>query len=214
MLKAEQLDISECKKTPWDFGNKFLYDLCERNPTHENIDVVLAKIMFIGRIYAAAIERRRENLHIDNDNFYIKIAAPNVIESGIDSLLENIKAHSPINIGNMISILEVHKKLLDKIKGFTGLEKRSFCSKYLHFHAPELFFIYDSRAVNALKRIHWKISEDLRYIVKQNKIDKGYAEFFCKCLWLKAELERIHNMPFSNRAIDNMLIKLACVPIQ
>ena len=43
----------------WDFSNKVLYELCSNCPTHKIKYEVLAKIFFIGRIYAAAIERRK-----------------------------------------------------------------------------------------------------------------------------------------------------------
>ena len=43
-------------------------------------------------------------------------------------------------------ILRTHKFLTDIFFGLTGLKMRSLVSKYLHFHCPEKFFIYDSIA--------------------------------------------------------------------
>jgi hypothetical protein len=37
---------------PWDFTNKVLYDLCQQHPTHTRQDVVLAKMLIIGRVHA------------------------------------------------------------------------------------------------------------------------------------------------------------------
>src|SRR5438477_314230 len=47
----------------WDVGNGVLYDLCAANPEHTRDDVIIAKIWLIGRTYAAAIERRRDNVY-------------------------------------------------------------------------------------------------------------------------------------------------------
>jgi len=44
--------------------------------------------------------------------------------------------------------LDLTKKLFSKI---SGLNKRSLASKYLHFHVPELFYISDSRAYDAMR---------------------------------------------------------------
>jgi hypothetical protein len=39
------------------------------------------------------------------------------------------------------------------LRDLTGLEKRALASKYLHFHLPRLFFIYDSRAAGVMRRV-------------------------------------------------------------
>ena len=41
-----------------------LYHLCKDNFQHEQEDVILTKVLFIGRIYAAAIERRKNKSNI------------------------------------------------------------------------------------------------------------------------------------------------------
>lgn len=45
----------------WSFGNQILYDMCLKNPSHTNENVIIGKIWLIGRSYAAAIERIKEN---------------------------------------------------------------------------------------------------------------------------------------------------------
>lgn len=47
--------------TPWDLGNQVLYDVCRQNPDHTDEQAIIAKILLIGRTYAAAIERRGQN---------------------------------------------------------------------------------------------------------------------------------------------------------
>jgi hypothetical protein len=43
--------------SPWDLTNKILYDLCRKYPTRTEIDVILAKMQIIGRVYEV-IDRR------------------------------------------------------------------------------------------------------------------------------------------------------------
>jgi hypothetical protein len=33
-----------CSPSPWDLGNKCLYELCEKNPLHKDIRAVVAKV--------------------------------------------------------------------------------------------------------------------------------------------------------------------------
>ena len=54
--------IVNCQKsTNWDLGNSVLYNLCENNFDHSSDEKIIAKVWLIGRVYAAAIERRRIN---------------------------------------------------------------------------------------------------------------------------------------------------------
>ena len=123
------------------FGNKVLYDMCINNPLHNNNDVISGKVWLIGRAYAVAIERVREKKYI-NDDFYSEIV-PKIFNEFYKDFDNDIKDIKENDLNNALS---VHKKLTDAIKNVTGLEKRSFNSKYLHFHCPDIFYIYDSRA--------------------------------------------------------------------
>src|SRR5690606_24597290 len=99
------------------------------------------------------------------------------------------------------------KKLVKDLYEITGLDKRSFASKYLHFHLPDLFFIYDSRAVTALGK--YKIKSKLSNKFKSKTIDKEYANFFCKCFELKNIIDKLHNVQITPRHLDNLLIENA-----
>jgi len=69
---------------PWDFSNQVLYDLCSGHSAHVETGHVLAKILLVGRVYAAAIERRRtENVKGGNDDFYLDTVAPILLSSRI-----------------------------------------------------------------------------------------------------------------------------------
>ncbi|HOY17835.1 MAG TPA: hypothetical protein PLC89_11090 [Haliscomenobacter sp.] len=208
-MDISEIELSKHKKSEyWDFGNKILYDLCRDNFQHKHTDKVLTKVLFIGRIYAAAIERRKTKTNIINDNFYIEKVAPTFINSDIDDNLQRLKSEK-IHNDNAIEILKIHYNLVKKLSEITNLNKRSFVSKYLHFHLPDLFFIYDSRAVRAIREFISRVPEEFQYIMKEKNIDQEYANFFCKCLELKNKIEQTHKMKITTRQLDNILIETA-----
>lgn len=197
--------IENSKKTPWDFGNGVLYELCEQNFYHNDIEKIISKVWLIGRAYSAAIERR-PNKTMDNDSFYINKVAPQLKNSEIDSYLEKLRNYENLTSNNIQEIIKTHKYLINTIAEITNLEKRSFCSKYLHFHLPNLFFIYDSRAVNTLKVFINKVPESMKYIIESDFIDKEYGKFVCKCFFLKNSIEEKYNIDLTLRQFDNILL--------
>src|SRR3989344_1985901 len=134
-------------RTPWDLGNAVIYKLCQEYPGHKTDEEILAKIWIIGRSYAAAIERRRINNHI-NDDFYTHIVAPGIRNSSIDQRLNGLLVDGSFN-----NILTTHYWLTQLFRDMTGMDKRSLASKYLHFHFPDLFHIYDQRASSTLNKL-------------------------------------------------------------
>jgi len=89
----------------------------------------------------------------------------------------------------------------------TGLNKRSFSSKYLHFHLPDLFFIYDSRAVFAMKQL-----KELLPTATQNtkgKFDKPYQQFTEQCVLLTKHISDDLGILLSPRQLDNLLLIIA-----
>lgn len=203
--------VNEAKQgNVWDFGNDILYRLCKDNFSHNTDDKILTKVLFIGRIYAAAIERRKnKSTDIINDNFYIDVVAPKFRQSKLDNYLVKLKDIETLKVDNIELILQTHYYLTNTIKEITALEKRSFCSKYLHFHLPELFYIYDSRAVSALRQFTGDVSDDLKQLLKSNSIDIEYAKFFCKCYDLKRQIENLYKIILTSRQLDNLLIEVA-----
>lgn len=58
------------KNDNWDFCNKILYDLCQNNFQHKEVDKISSKILIIGRTYAAALERRKnKKSSLSNEDF-------------------------------------------------------------------------------------------------------------------------------------------------
>lgn len=164
----------------WDFSNKILYDLCANCPTHTVKYEVLAKIFFIGRIYAAAIERRKNKDKDENgDDFYINKVVPKMIDSKIDEKIQLLNQYDRIDENNYLIVLETHKYLSELFNELTELDKRSLSSKYLHFHKPKMFFIYDSRVSTAFSKClpRYRISKSDNKISKERKWMKLMLSF-------------------------------------
>src|SRR4030042_2454943 len=140
--------------SPWDLGNEVLYTLCRNHPRHDRPDAIIAKIWLIGRSYAAAIERRKNaNGKDTSDDFYKTTVVRKIKKSRLDdwlgSLPKNV-THAWAEVGLAVT---VHKRLMDLFSDMTGLDKRSLASKYLHFHRPDMFFLYDTRAKTGLAEV-------------------------------------------------------------
>ena len=188
--------------TPWDLGNQVLYDLCTKHPKHRSPAEVIAKVWLIGRSYAAAIERRRERSD-ENDDFYVEKVAPAIIGSNIDNWISDVSVHGRISIGSKTSALFAHHQVTKLFSDITGLEKRSLASKYLHFHQPELFFIYDTRAVEALRKLSSPVG---RATKKSEESDNEYRKLVEKCLRLQSFIQNEFNVSLTPREIDKLLL--------
>jgi len=114
-----------------------------------------------------------------------------------------------LTVDNIQQVLESHMYLTTIVSKITDLEKRSFSSKYLHFHLPELFFIYDTRAVTAMRNFISRVPKQFDDMTKTRNVDNEYAKFFCKCFDLKTRIEKHFGTTITNRQLDNILIEIA-----
>ena len=193
----------------WDYTNKILYRMCRERFDHKDDENILAKIWIIGRTYAAAIERRKNKKDSDDtDSFAIKKVVPAIKKSKIDEKLDGIKGFNKISRNKLFEILQVHKDLQNVFYRITKLKKRSLASKYLHFHLPELFYIYDSRSANKVRNLKIKIPKGLEKIINSNKVDKVYAQFYIKAFLQCEEIYQEHKKKLSPRDMDKLLLSL------
>lgn len=191
--------------TLWDVGNEVLYELCTKHPRHAEIPAVIAKVWLIGRSYAAAIERRRNKADEENDDFYVQTVGPAIVRSGIDSWIEAARQYERPSTESFETLLEVHRRTTQLFSEISGLEKRSLASKYLHFHVPRLFYIYDTRAVEALRELSAVVGRAGRATVPA---DNEYRKFAEKCLSLQQHIEKQFNVWLTPREIDKLLLEV------
>jgi len=208
-------DIESYKKSDWDFTNKILYDMCAQNPTHNDPQIIIAKTLIIGRSYAAAIERGRDmSENLDSDFFYTIGVVKAFQNSNIDNLINDLR-NKTLSVDILPQIIKVHHFVMELLRPITGSNKRSFSSKYLHFHLPKLFFIYDSRAASVIGYYTGKKSEWLNANTKQltslseNPHDEQYLTYFLKCMSLQDRINNEYNILLSLRQIDNLLMEKA-----
>ena len=164
------------------YGNKVLYQMCKDAPTHKNIDEISGKIWIIGRSYSASIERKAGANIVDGEDFIKTKVAPAMQKSDIDNWLKSVESIDRLTDKNINLSLACHKNLTDLFKKITGIEKRSLASKYLHFHQPLAFFIYDSIA-----------NTNIRARLRDKKVkhsypkgyDNEYSAFVTRCLYYR-----------------------------
>jgi hypothetical protein len=205
-MKLQTLVAEAVRTSPWDVGNEVLYALCRTKPTHTNNDEVIAKVWLIGRAYAAAIERTRYKTE-ENDRFYIDKVGPKILSSPIDTWLIEARLHDKPSAASLPTMLRVHQQTTKLFKEISGLEKRSLASKYLHFHCPQLFFIYDTRAVEALRLPPLKgLIADARNLALES--DTEYRNFSGKCLSLQLKILSEYGVELNPRQLDSLLLQV------
>ena len=190
------------------YGNQVLYRMCREQPHHTDIDVISGKIWLIGRAYTVPIERRagafgrkartaRMDLH--------KFIAPKIASSPLDEWLASVADVRMVSFDNLRSVLLVHFRFVQLLKKLAGLERRSFASKYLHFHQPSAFFIYDSRA---RRRIRQKVKLRKPSVpVDCTKYDGEYADFVLRCIRYRDEKAANRGEPpMGPRKLDQELL--------
>jgi hypothetical protein len=191
--------------SPWDLGNEVFYSLCREYPKRDRGDAIIAKVWLIGRSYAAAIERRK-NADDASDDFYETIVVDTIKKSKLDQWLAALPDKMIDPWTELGSIITVHKRLMDLFSAMTGLEKRSLASKYLHFHRPDLFFIYDSRAREAISEVTPHLKR-IRNITSDGK-DWEYHSFCRRAQWLREEISKRFNKSLNPRQLDKILLRI------
>jgi hypothetical protein len=89
-VKLNKLIEKATATSPWDVGNDVLYRLYRTRPLHIDVPDVIAKVWLIGRSYAAAIERRKNEAGENND-FYIDVVGPKIVASDLDEWISEAK---------------------------------------------------------------------------------------------------------------------------
>ncbi len=211
ILKYEKFirDTLDNERT-WELSDKVLYKMCQDHPNHNDSKEIIMKTRIIGRVYSVQLERRKNKGTLNGDKFYEKKVIPTFKNSGLDGRLSKLRSKT-LSPKIFDEVFQVHKDLMDKIYVITKMDNRSFCSKYLHFHLPDLFFLYDSRLRQSVSILKGIISTEQKheFLLNTNEIDIEYVEFYLKCYNLRTELETFFNRKLTIREFDTVMIELS-----
>lgn len=192
-----------------DYLNSVLYGMCKKSPGHTDIGVIYAKLSIIGRTYAAALERTSTKEKKSNAIFSTAISK--IIKDGtLDVLINEARSaklptsveFSSTDLEAISTILAPHAYLSRVLGQAAEIGKVSLSSKYLHFHLPDLYPIYDKYSRRNISKFTSGIGNKLKY----ENCDESYAKFFIRCLVLKNSLMKNHQKKLSLRQIDNLLL--------
>ena len=196
MSIQKKLVIEAQKSRGYDFSNKILYDLCSQNPSHEEEEIIIAKVLMIGRVYAAAIERRKDG--IKYRDYYTQNVAPNM--KNVDKILRPLTEGSE---NTSEETLRIHKEVQEVFKVISNQNKPSLTSKYLHFHFPDLFYIFDSVANNKSRRVLKNVCEPISYKTVDS-VDNEYSKFYQRCAHIRKTIKDQTGVDLNPRHLDNL----------
>jgi hypothetical protein len=186
----------------WTLSNDVLYKLCQDYPENSDLRKVVTKVMIIGKTHSAAIERRRTwaRSKIKVEDYYKKVAAE-ITTLDLDAELCGMQSTEPSELKDLRPTLDMHQKIVGAVEKFSKNRHRSFASKYLHFHAPNWFFIFDSIATGVLN----KQVPRRQYDVALSSIgDDNYRNFVQRAWGL---CEQLGHPRLTPRELDRLLYK-------
>ena len=190
------------------YRNHVLYRMCIAQPHHCNASVVSGKVQLIGRAYSAAPSRG-----VKIDSFDEGIADAIVTRgSELDLAIATAQESGRISINTVERSVGAHRLLNEIIMDFIrnslggeagrGLGHRdSFCSKYLHFHAPMAFPIYDSIVTKTLRQ---RLEEKRYSLITRRGGPTGVYANFCRKLIAYAD-ENHDPDAWTPRSVDGEL---------
>lgn len=192
------------EEDPWWLGNRVLYELCKEYPGHTDQRQIIAKVWLIGRAYSASVERGRSINRTDSSGltgFYEKVAKA-LGDSELDNRLAEVREREGFSEETLPAIISTHASLVQALKAVNSRQKRSFASKYLHFHEPTVFPIYDSIAVASLGNFVPPQRE--RRFTKLDG-DTDYRRFAVRVLAFKNRIEHEFGRELTPRQLDRLL---------
>ncbi|MEO7272934.1 MAG: hypothetical protein ABIX28_18315 [Vicinamibacterales bacterium] len=209
ITKRQTAVATDESRDPWAVSDGLLYGLCRRYPDHHNAKAVTAKMLLIGRAYAATAERGRSKgaaAASSGDEFYIRDLPRALRTSDLDTRLAALRAHQRVTDDNVRAVVQAHQALMRVLGDLTGVEKRSLASKYLHFHLPRLFFIFDGRAQRMMRVVSPSVRR--RRGADWAAGDSRYESFVSAALRLRGRLEARARRQLTPRHIDRVLLAL------
>ena len=181
-------DASASYASSWERIDEWLYALCAASG-HASREDVMAKITIVGRTYSAGLERHVVLQDEQEDRLAVAADHLAVRWRDIDSWLARLTpATGELTPGRLFDVVEVHGLFTSLVAEICRASPRSFSSKYLHFHCPDVP-VYDSYATAALCA-DFPLSRGVRPFVKPPGADEEYYAYCCRfwTMYMRARL--------------------------
>lgn len=132
----------------WIALDRPILTTCNDHPSHTDYCEVYAKVALVNRIYNAQLGRGKRRKYEAEDR-----VANALFKSDIDRFIEPLLSLSGLSEPVLPKVIDCHKQLVKVVRRGAGNDAVSFSSKYLSFHSPRVFPIFDSRAVKTARQI-------------------------------------------------------------
>lgn len=189
----------------WRVGDDWLYELADRDGSNSAPEVVVAKLWLIGRAYAAPIERAATGMSAER---IYQAAAGKIVESDLHSRLDRLKARSELNEACLRDSIGMHAALTRILRNVTGRSHPSLASKYLHFHAPNQVFIYDSRVAEELRKLFRGMVTPSRF--REDSIPEYHVVAY-RAFLLREQIWEDYALRLTPREMDRLLWRISMV---
>lgn len=199
-------DYINDRDAAWGFGNAVLYRMCLHDaPSHRDKDEIAGKLWLIGRSYAASPERGAGEASDEQDPDFFRFLAESLRWPEIDAALEDLSGACAFSTATLAPVLQTHSLLVELIYDRTQMRlptnklprfHTSFASKYLHFHRPDHFPIFDSYVNDAITREYPRFRH-----VSALGVDARYSRFCSLILRYRGEHAEVGTL----RSLDRKL---------
>ncbi|MDR3394263.1 MAG: hypothetical protein P4L70_04615 [Parasulfuritortus sp.] len=173
-----------------DPRTRALYELCFMHRHHFQDDIVADKLRMMVRVCV-------EQGLLVND-FSAELVAHRLGRSGIDRWFASLATAEHLDLA---LVFELHKRVMDVFSDLPEMQARSLAAKYLHYHFPELFYIYDA----GLETAAFDLGEGECGYLARAEHDPIYGAFFSCCRKLADKLAPLAGHRLSPRELDLIL---------
>jgi hypothetical protein len=168
-----------------------LDELCFISRHHLRDEVVADKLRLIARLHDDGMVWRGQGLSAED-------AACRLSHSQVDRWFGALATAERLDTG---LLLELHKRLMGVFAELGEDAARGLASRYLHFHFPELFPIYDSRIAAAIGLL---VRGDCGFL-SLAEFDPVYGRFHACCRKLTERIAPLLGRRLSPRELDHVL---------
>jgi len=193
----------------WGLTDKFLYELCQRHPTHVDRGEINAKVLIVGRSFATGIERAIRTKKTQGSSMEQLADLLKRRGKEVDRLLAPLRElNGVLSTGQLRQVVDAHGALDRMISEITRDRRstRSFVSKYMHFHCP-VVPMFDSYAQNWIPKLI-RMNNGLRVLGDIGAADVVYFEYVLRFFGLY-ELIRKDDPRVSVRLVDGYILAYA-----